>query len=72
YPRRIAFEEIISDYVANSKIAAIFNFLAILELLQSKHIILYMEDDETGYNNFWIEANPNPDEYVEKPITLPE
>jgi segregation and condensation protein A len=48
--KRLSFEEIIvADTV---KMAVIYNFLAILELLQSKGISLRVED---GFNNFYIE-----------------
>ena len=35
-----------------NKIAVIFNFLAILELLQLREITLHLG---IGFNNFWIE-----------------
>ncbi len=48
--KRLSFEEIIlADQV---KMAVIYNFLAILELLQMKGITLKVED---GFNNFYIE-----------------
>lgn len=47
---RIAFTDIIRAY--NSRIALIFNFLAILELLALGELSIQMGD---GYNNFWIE-----------------
>lgn len=47
---RLSFESVIS-YNPN-KIAVIFNFLAILELLQIRIITLY---NGNGFNNFWIE-----------------
>lgn len=49
--QKLSFQEAIE---ANpSKIAVIFNFLAILELLQNRLINLHLEE---GFNNFWIEA----------------
>jgi len=47
---RRSFEEIIK--LESSKIGVIFNFLAILELLNLGKIILQIGE---GYNNFWIE-----------------
>jgi len=48
--KRISFTELISENM--DKIAVIFNFLSILELLQSKLISINVG---MGYNNFWIE-----------------
>ncbi len=48
--KRMSFEEIIS--MESQKIAVIFNFLAILELLQLGEIMLHLGE---GFNNFWIE-----------------
>ena len=48
--KRLSFEEIIS-FEAN-KIGVIFNFLAILELLQVSQITMSIG---IGFNNFWIE-----------------
>ncbi|MCG8387013.1 MAG: segregation/condensation protein A [Cytophagales bacterium] len=47
---RLAFTEIIA--LEPSKIAVIFNFLAILELLQQRLITMHLG---MGFNNFWIE-----------------
>lgn len=47
---KVSFEKIISDFP--DKIAVIFNFLSILELLQSEIIKITIG---TGFNNFWIE-----------------
>ena len=47
---RLAFTEIIE--LEPSKIAVIFNFLAILELLQQRLITMHLG---MGFNNFWIE-----------------
>ncbi len=47
---KLSFKEVIhTDQV---KMAVIYNFLAILELLQSNQVSLHIEP---GYNNFWIE-----------------
>ena len=47
---RKSFEDVIA--LEPSKIGVIFNFLAILELLQLSLITLHLGD---GFNNFWIE-----------------
>ena len=47
---KLSFEEIIKDNP--EKIAVIFNFLAILELLQLHMITIHLGE---GFNNFWIE-----------------
>ena len=47
---KMAFQDIISQEA--NKIAVIFNFLAILELLQLRQITLHLG---MGFNNFWIE-----------------
>jgi len=49
---RIAFEELLLE--SASKIAAVFNFLAILELLQLQRITLLLGE---GFNNFWVVPN---------------
>lgn len=54
---RVSFLETMGEY--KSKIAVIFNFLAILELLQNRLINLHLGD---GFNNFWIEASPTSEE----------
>lgn len=46
---RLAFEEVIKE--DPNKIAIIFNFLAILELLQLGDVSLKLGE---GYNNFWV------------------
>jgi segregation and condensation protein A len=51
--KRISFVEMLGQ--AREKIAVIFNFLAILELLQNRLINLQLGE---GFNNFWIEENP--------------
>ena len=48
--KRIAFTDIIMEN--NEKIYLIFNFLAILELLQLRKIAINIGE---GFNNFWIE-----------------
>ncbi len=47
---RISFEQVITKFP--NKIAVIFNFLAILELLQLRIVTLHLGE---GFNNFWIE-----------------
>lgn len=47
---KVSFNEIVLSH--KTKIAVIFNFLAILELLQNGLVSLHLE---SGYNNFWIE-----------------
>ncbi|NMM47417.1 segregation and condensation protein A [Marinigracilibium pacificum] len=47
---RVSFEEVISKQP--DKIAVIFNFLSILELLQLNLVTLHIGE---GFNNFWIE-----------------
>ncbi len=48
--QKLAFTDIISQ--ESNKIAVIFNFLAILDLLQMRVITLHLG---MGFNNFWIE-----------------
>ena len=48
---KISFVDVISDYP--TKIAIVYNFLAILELLQLQLIAIHVG---LGFNNFWIEA----------------
>ncbi len=52
---RISFEEMITDGV-NDRVLVIFNFLAILELLQMQLIGITLGE---GYNNFWIQKAPS-------------
>ncbi|GJM29681.1 MAG: segregation and condensation protein A [Cyclobacteriaceae bacterium] len=47
---KLSFHDIVEQ--ETSKIAVIFNFLAILELLQLREITLHLG---IGFNNFWIE-----------------
>lgn len=56
---KMAFTEIISE--EPSKILVIFNFLAILELLQLQLITLKLGE---GFNNFWIEKLEGVEENV--------
>lgn len=49
----VAFEQIIAENP--HKIAVIFNFLAILELLQLKEIVIQIGE---GFNNFWVRKMP--------------
>jgi segregation and condensation protein A len=56
---QLTFEEVISDY--RTKIATVYNFLAILELLQLQLIIIYVGE---GFNNFWIEKKKNTNDFV--------
>jgi len=51
----VAFEQIIAENA--NKIAVIFNFLAILELLQLKEITIQVGE---GFNNFWVKKMPVP------------
>lgn len=51
---RFSFIELIAS--ENNKVAVIFNFLAILELLQMQHIGITLGD---GYNNFWVQKREN-------------
>ena len=48
---RISFEEMITDGV-KERVLVVFNFLAILELLQMQLIGITLGE---GYNNFWIQ-----------------
>jgi len=52
---RISFEDIITEGVKD-KVSVIFNFLAILELLQMQLIGITLGE---GYNNFWIQKLDN-------------
>lgn len=47
---RLSFSDVIEEIP--NKIAVIFNFLAILELLQLRQIMIHLGE---GFNNFWIE-----------------
>jgi len=48
--KRLSFTELIG--VEPNKIAVIFNFLSILDLLQMRQITMHLGE---GFNNFWIE-----------------
>lgn len=50
--KKISFEEVMET--EDTKVAVIFNFLAILELLQMQLIGITLGE---GYNNFWIQKN---------------
>ncbi len=52
--KKASFQEIIETMP--SKVAVIFNFLAILELLQARSITIHIG---IGFNNFWIESKDN-------------
>ncbi len=56
---KVTFEEVIADN--STKIAVVYNFLAILELLQSQVIIIYVGE---GFNNFWIEKKQSVEELI--------
>ena len=53
---KMSFTELIK--LEPSKVAVIYNFLAILELLQMNQLIIHIGD---GFNNFWIEHLPEED-----------
>lgn len=48
--KRVAFQELIAE--EPDRVVVVFNFLAILELLQSQQIGIVVGE---GYNNFWLE-----------------
>jgi segregation and condensation protein A len=56
--KKLSFEEVIG--LERNKIAVIFNFLAILELMQLQRIRIQLGE---GFNNFWIMQK---DEEMEK------
>ena len=56
---RMSFEEIIS--MDQNRIAVIFNFLAILELMQLQLIHIRLGE---GYNNFWISKNEEAEDVI--------
>jgi len=47
---RLSFEDVIAEY--KTKIAMVYNFLAILELLTQGYLMIYVGE---GFNNFWVE-----------------
>ena len=49
--QKVSFTDLLKE--DRSKIVLIFNFLAILELLQSQEINIVVGE---GYNNFWLET----------------
>ena len=49
--KKVAFTDLLQE--EKSKIVLVFNFLAILELLQAQEIEIIIGE---GYNNFWIET----------------
>jgi segregation and condensation protein A len=59
---RVSFVELIEEMPG--KIAIIFNFLAILDLLQQRLITMYLGE---GFNNFWIDKSTE----VESDILMP-
>jgi segregation and condensation protein A len=62
YKNKCSFTDLIKEY--GTKIAAIFNFLAILELLQLAQIKLHIED---GFNNFWVEKITGQHDLISQP-----
>ncbi len=56
---RISFRETIEE--SAHKIVVIFNFLAILELIQNRMITLHLGE---GFNDFWVEAVAHPSEEI--------
>jgi len=52
--KKVSFLDLIKE--TNDKIVVVFNFLAILELLQSQDIGIVLGD---GFNNFWLEKGSN-------------
>ena len=57
---KVAFTEIITE--DPTKILVIYNFLAILELLQLQLITLRLGE---GFNNFWVEKIEGAEEVIE-------
>ena len=51
--KKLSFTDLIKE--ERSKIVLVFNFLAILELLQSQQIGIIIGE---GFNNFWLEKSP--------------
>ena len=58
--KKVSFEDVIKEDPV--KIVVIFNFLAILELLNQRYLTLQLG---LGYNNFWIEKTENQPEEVD-------
>lgn len=55
----VTFDDILADYPI--KIALVYNFLAVLELLQMQAISIFVGE---GFNNFWIEEKDPTKELV--------
>ncbi|MBO9698711.1 MAG: segregation/condensation protein A [Sporocytophaga sp.] len=56
---RLSFEDVISEF--RTKIAMVYNFLAILELLTQGYLMIYVGE---GFNNFWVEKRQGQTEEV--------
>ncbi len=56
---RVSFVDVITDNA--TRIAVIYNFLAILELLQLNKIRIYIGE---GFNNFWVEESDGSDQLI--------
>jgi segregation and condensation protein A len=56
---KLAFDKLIA--MEPNKIAVIFNFLSILDLLQMKKITMHLGE---GFNNFWIEKIEEEEQFV--------
>lgn len=57
--KRVSFMDVISDNA--TKIAVVYNFLAILELLQLNKIRIYIGE---GFNNFWVEESDGSEQLI--------
>ncbi len=57
--KSVTFDDILQDYP--TKIAIVYNFLAVLELLQLQYITICVGE---GFNNFWIEEKDPSQELV--------
>lgn len=57
--KRVSFVDVISDNA--TKIAVVYNFLAILELLQLNKIRIYVGE---GFNNFWVEESDGTEQLI--------
>lgn len=58
--KRVSFQDVINE--DPNKIAVIFNFLAILELLQLNEVTLQIGE---GFNNFWVLKKEDEDVHVD-------
>jgi segregation and condensation protein A len=56
---RVSFVDVITDNA--TKIAVVYNFLAILELLQLNKIRIYIGE---GFNNFWVEESDGSEQLI--------